>query len=754
MTETTLVNRLLKDIELLLVEDNPTDAELCLAQLAKAGLKVRADVVQTVHEFCARLAAKTYDVILSDYSLPTCTALDVLELLQQMEKDIPFILLTGLPSEEPAMECLRKGAFDYVHKERRGRLPVVVQRALEAKRWREERNRADQKAREFEKRYQRLAELSPDPLFIVADEKLTFANEPGARLLGAESPEPLLAKPFLWLVHPDSRAAASGHFEKLYGSAEVAHFDGKLMRLDGKAVTVKVAATGLTYRDRPAVQVIARDVTDRKRVEEAIQSMAAFAQFNPNPVLEFSRDGKLTYFNDAASAMARSLGKENLNAMLPPETVSIVQMCLTTGQSKLRMETGIGARTFSWSFFPIKQNQVVHCYVTDITERLNLEGQLRHAQKLESVGRLAAGVAHDFNNILTVIQGHTGLLRSEPNLNPETAESLRQVSRAAERASKLVSQLMTFSRKSIMQPKRLDLNEVLTRVSTLLHRTLGEDITYQFNYSPDLPPICADLGMIEQVIMNLAVHARDTMPKGGQLAISTSQVNVDPAYVQHQPEARVGRFVCMSFLDTGCGLEAEMVSRIFEPFTASKESANGSGLGLATAYAIVKRHHGWIEVQSQVGQGTTFKIYLPVYDQVSEPWAGAAGEAAIPGGHETVLVVEDEPPVRWTVKNILEKCGYRVLEAAAGVDALAIWHQHHNEVALLLTDLVMPAGLNGQELAEKFKAQNPKLKVIYTSGYSVEAAGKGLSLEDGISFLQKPYDAETLALTVRQCLDS
>ncbi|MBN2506286.1 MAG: response regulator [Verrucomicrobia bacterium] len=752
MTEanTELYSR--QPLNVLLVEDEPADAERALAELRGAGFQVHADTVQTAHEFCARLAARSYQVVLVDDTLPSCTGLELLELLHQMEKPIPFLLLTRLQDDALGMECLRKGAYDYVAKTRLARLPMLVQRAVETRRLRDERNQARQRAQDLEQRYQHLAELSPDPLFIISDDRIAFVNHPGVEMLGANSAQDLAGKPALSLVHPDSRMSVRERLDTLSGHAEVVVFHEKLVRLDGKPMDVKIAAIGLLYHEQPAVQLVAHDISERRRVEETIKSLAAFAEMNPNPVLEFARDGSLTYANEAALQMARSLGKNHPRAMLPGETVSIVQMCLTTGQNKLRMETSIGGRTFSWSFFPVKQNQVVHCYVTDISEPLSLEAQLRHAQKLESVGRLAAGVAHDFNNVLTVIQGHTGLLRSMPDLRPDMAESLQAVSRAAERASKLTSQLLTFSRKNVIQPRRLNLNDLLTATSTLLYRALGEDITFQFNFSPQLTPIFADPGLIEQMVMNLAVNAREAMPEGGQLVISTAMVDINEVYVHQHPDARKGRFVGLSFIDTGKGMDNATLSRLFEPFPAARESEAGSGLGLATVYGIVKRHQGWIEVQSQVGHGSTFKVFLPPHDQVSDHLASE--EPEVRGGTETILVVEDEPPVRWTVKNILQNYGYRVLEAAVGVDALAIWHQHHQDIALLLTDMVMPAGLNGQELAEKFKAQKNDLKIIYTSGYSVEIAGRGLSDLEGIRFLQKPYDAKTLARAVRCCLDS
>jgi nitrogen-specific signal transduction histidine kinase/CheY-like chemotaxis protein len=398
---------------------------------------------------------------------------------------------------------------------------------------------------------------------------------------------------------------------------------------------------------------------------------------------------------------------------------------------------------------------VVHCYVADVTERQHLEEQLRHSQKLESVGRLAAGIAHDFNNVLTVIQGHTGLLRSDPALTPPMSECVQAIARAAERGSKLTSQLLAFSRRNVLHPRRLNLNEVLTNLSGLLSRTLGEDITYQFRYASDLPAVYADLGLIEQVILNLAVNARDSMPRGGQLVITTSVGDIDASYVERQSaESRVGRFVCLSLADTGCGMDALTLSHIFEPFFTTKEVEKSSALGLATAYGIVKQHQGWIEVRSQVGQGSTFKVFLPPDDPSAQPWPEKVSDENVPHGSETILVVEDEPPVCWIVKDVLGRYGYKVLQAGNGVEALAQWHQHHSEIALLLTDMVMPVGLSGQELAEKFTAQKPGLKVMYISGYSLQAAGKGLSVLDGLNFLQKPFDGAKLALAVRHCLDA
>ena len=481
---------------------------------------------------------------------------------------------------------------------------------------------------------------------------------------------------------------------------------------------------------------------------------ATFAELNPNAVLELAADGAVIHFNAPAAELAQSIGREHSSDLLPTDVASIARMCMASGHKRLGVDVSVSGRMLSCSFFPIKASQTVHCYVSDVTDRQRLEAQLRHSQKLESVGRLAAGIAHDFNNVLTVIQGHTGLLRSDSAISPTMSESVQSIARAAERGSKLTSQLLAFSRRNVLRLQSVDLNEVLTSLSSLLHRTLGEDITYQFDYASELPAIHADRGLIEQVFMNLAVNARDAMPRGGQLVLTTSLTEIDSAYVERHPaEAREGRFVSLTVSDTGCGMDHVTLSRIFEPFFTTKEFGKGTGLGLATVYGIVKQHQGWIEVRSQMGQGTTFKIYLPPSSGPVENVGEARNEPGSLQGTETILIVEDEPPVRWIVKDVLTKYGYKVLEAGSGVEALALWHQHHDEIELLLTDMVMPVGLGGQELAEKFTAQKPELKVIFISGYSLPVAGRGFTVLDNLNFLQKPFDGARLALAVRQCIE-
>ena len=495
---------------------------------------------------------------------------------------------------------------------------------------------------------------------------------------------------------------------------------------------------------------LSQDITERQQAQEQIEKLAAFPQFAPSPVFELSATGEVTYFNAAAQTLSMLAGKAHPAEIVPPQSLPVVTECLRTGQPKVRLETKLGERTITWSFFPHSASRVVHCYGTDMTERLALEAQLRQSQKMECVGQLAGGVAHDFNNILTVIQGHAALILREP-ISAELTESAEQIAQASDRAANLTRQLLTFSRRQVLQPRHLDLNGVVCNMAKMLQRVLGEDIALNVRYASNLPPVHADPGMIEQVLINLAVNSRDAMPKGGQLDIQLKAVELGRRAAQTHPEARAGTFVVLTVTDTGCGIPAENVERIFEPFFTTKGVGHGTGLGLATIYGIVKQHQGWIRVESTVHRGTLFEICLPASEKPAALYSPTPRR--VRGGSECILLVEDEEPLRELVRCVLESYGYTVLDAATGRLALEVWQQHSERIDLLLTDIVMPDGITGRDLAETVKQQRPELRVLFSSGYSADIIGKDFVLADGVNFLQKPYSPQTLAETVRDCLD-
>jgi two-component system cell cycle sensor histidine kinase/response regulator CckA len=371
---------------------------------------------------------------------------------------------------------------------------------------------------------------------------------------------------------------------------------------------------------------------------------------------------------------------------------------------------------------------------------------------MEFIGQLAGGVAHDFNNILAVIQMQTDLLKAEGTLLPAQLDYAGEISAAAQRAAALTRQLLLFSRRQALQPRDLELTQSINDITKMLRRILGEEIQLQFKFAMQSLFIHADAGMLDQVLMNLAVNARDAMPAGGRLSIVTSTVDFDAATAAQNHPAMPGSFACLSVSDTGCGIPPEILPRIFEPFFTTKDVGKGTGLGLATVFGIVEQHRGWINVSSEAGHGTTFRIYLPRLDGLSPQKSGQPASISPCGGDETILLVEDDAFIRTSVRTALSKLGYGVLEAANGVEALEVWKQHRDKIHLLLTDLVMPDGINGKELGEQLLKENPKLKVIYASGYSAEIAGKDFSLKEGVNFLTKPFEAHKLAQTVRDCL--
>jgi signal transduction histidine kinase/HAMP domain-containing protein len=504
-----------------------------------------------------------------------------------------------------------------------------------------------------------------------------------------------------------------------------------------------------------AVATALAQTIERSRAEAKLQELAAFTQLNPNPAMELASDGTVTYFNAAALTLALSVHQEHPRAVLPPNVADILQNCLATRRSSTDLQTRFEDRTFAWSFHPVAAGRAVHCYVEDITARLNLENQLRQSQKMESVGQLAAGVAHDFNNMLTIIQGYAGILMAKPGLAPELFDPIQSVYFAAERAATLTRQLLMFSRKNVMQSKPLDLRVVVANMSKMLQRILGEPITLEFHPPPELPLVHGDDGMMEQVLMNLSVNARDAMPKGGTLTISLSPRSLDEDYLQTQPQARAGNFVCLRVTDNGCGMDGTTLTHIFEPFFTTKEVGKGTGLGLATVYGIVKQHGGWVEVTSEVGTGSTFSVLFPATNQTAREVKETSDPiAVIHGGSETILVVEDEPVLRDMAQLILADCGYRIIEAASGKEALDVWEQHKGDIDLVLTDMVMPEGVSGIELAEKLLVLRPDLKIIFTSGYTVDDLSTGfLTRTNNARFIQKPYTRAILAQTVRQAFD-
>jgi len=636
-----------------------------------------------------------------------------------------------------------------------------------------ERVRAEEALHESQQRFRDLFENSPDAI-LVEDLNGTVldVNLAGSLLYGLPR-EQLVGKNALNnLVPATQQEEARRNFEKM-ASGKWSRAESESLTAEGRTTPVEIRASRIEYGGGPALLLHIRDVTERREAEAALQSSETLFrsvwQNSETGLRLVNEEGVIVAVNDA---FCRLVGMEAQDLESQPFTMIYAAeedrekmlerhreafQARNTHRKPERQYVLHNGKALMLeiidSFIQLHGRPVLMLSLfRDVTTQRQLEEQLRQSQKMEAIGQLAGGVAHDFNNILTVIQGHASLLLAA-NLGESPGKSAEQIVQAAERAAGLTRQLLTFSRRQLIQPKQLDVNKVVGNMTNMLGRLLGEDVTLQLNYCQSPPMVEADAGMLEQVLLNLAVNARDAMSKGGQLAIRIAITDVDEAYSRGRSDARAGRFVCLSVTDTGTGISPENLSRVFEPFFTTKEIGKGTGLGLATAYGIVKQHHGWIEVESQVGNGTTFRIYLPYTGTNRSMPEKPTTQITVRGGNETILIVEDEPPVCELVSRVLGKYGYKVLSAGNAMEALEVWQDNKDRIVLLLTDLVMPNYMNGRELAEKLWGERPDLKVIFTSGYSADIVGKDFKLEPELNFLQKPYHPQILAMTVRRCLD-
>ncbi|QEG30215.1 Blue-light-activated protein [Gemmata obscuriglobus] len=510
------------------------------------------------------------------------------------------------------------------------------------------------------------------------------------------------------------------------------------------------------------------DVTERVAAETLLTSVLDNVL---DAVIGIDEGGTVRSFNRAAERIfgftaAEVLGR-NVNTLMPEPDRSrhdgYLANYLTTGSAKV---IGAGrevvARRKNGETFPadlavsafwLDDHRYFTGVVRDISERRQLEDQYRHAQKMEAVGRLAGGIAHDFNNLLTVINGYSKIVLDEmPDGDPHR-ESVGMVRDAGKRAAVLTRQLLAFSRKQVLQPTTLNLNDLLDGMSRMLAQLIGADVDLTVRGAPEPWPVRADAGQVEQVVMNLAVNARDAMPTGGRLTIETGNVTLDTGYTAAHPEARPGEYVRLAVTDTGCGMDVVTKARIFEPFFTTK-GENGTGLGLATVFGIVKQSGGHVEVYSELGVGTTFKVYLP-RDRSDPSPADSAGALRAPPtrGSETVLLAEDEDGVRRLAKMVLQRAGYTVLEAHHGGEALRICEQHEGPIHLLATDVVMP-NMGGRQAAERLRAMRPEMKVLFLSGYTDDTVVRHGVLEAEVAFLQKPFSPDALAQKVREVLDA
>jgi two-component system cell cycle sensor histidine kinase/response regulator CckA len=599
-----------------------------------------------------------------------------------------------------------------------------------------------------------------------------YANSAFARMVGLPSAQAVLGK--TWQQVYDPRDVTQLEAEVRACVQRTGKWSGQiaLHRPDKTTLPIEMAITLMAPNGTVCV---ARDISDRLKAERArdeteiryrmlVEQVAAVSY-----IAELGVNGQWLYVSPQVEAMFGYPAEEWLSTSkdwirhIPVEDHPIVHAAEEASsrgepfQAEYRITRKDGQTIWVSDTAVVVRGSdshpVMEGLIVDITDRKMLENQLLQARKMEAVGRLAGGVAHDFNNLLTIIKGYVEMALQRCMDRPELHGDIRRIENAADRAVNLVRQLLAFSRKQVLRPKILDLNAIVVNLDQLLRRLMNANIEMKTFVSKDVGAIKADPGQIEQVIMNLVVNARDALPNGGRILIETSNVDLDSAYTLDHAIVRPGPYVLLAVTDTGVGMTADTVAHIFEPFYTTKESGRGTGLGLSTVYGIVKQSGGYIWVYSEPAKGTTFKVYLPrVMDAVPTSTAPEMPLSTPPKGRETILLVEDEPAVRELIQMVLSERGYTVLEALVPEDAERLAGNNGAEIQLLLTDVVMP-GISGRELAKRLTAHHPHLRVLYMSGYTFNVIAQDGTLEEGISFLQKPFTPQLLTEKVREALD-
>ena len=757
-------------LRILLLEDRPSDARLVEVELKAAGFVFTLDRVQTEPDFLARLEPAP-DLILADYNMPQFDALRALRLLREHALDIPFIIVSGTIGEDIAVTAMKEGAHDYILKDRMRRLGPAIRSLLEQKKIQEAQRRLDVELREIERRFRQIAENIREVFLLVDTQmKQTFYVSPAYEEIWGQTCASLYANPASWsdAIHPEDRERT---LKEVMPHNRMVPFDVhfRILRPDGSMRWIR--ARGFPIRN-DAGEIyrfagIAEDITEQKHSAEVQARMAAIVDSSDDAIIGESLDGIITNWNKGAERLFGYTSEEVIGSpvlmLFPPGRLgeqTTIAANLQRGEYVHHIETVRRRKDgtpvdISLTLSPIRDEAGrligISKIARNISERLRLEAQLQQAAKMEAIGQLAGGVAHDFNNLLTVINGRSQLMMNRFKPGEKTYSELELIHRTGERAAGLTRQLLAFSRQQILEPVVLDLNAVAAEMDKMLRHLIREDIKLCSILDPALKRVKADPGQIKQVIMNLVVNARDAMPDGGKLTIETANVELSEEYCRARSKVKPGHYAMLAVSDTGHGMDAAVKAKIFEPFFTTKGLGKGTGLGLAMVFGVVKQSNGHIEVYSEPGKGTTFKVYLP---QSQDKSASSASESktltAI--GAETVLVVEDEEGIRELVRDLLEMSGYTVLAASNGKEALQLCQTHKGAIHLLVTDVVMPE-MGGPELVKRLKVQFPETKVLFTSGYTDHAIVRNGELEAGLSFIQKPFTPANLARKVREVLD-
>jgi two-component system, cell cycle sensor histidine kinase and response regulator CckA len=760
------VDAAMKQLRLLIVDDSPDDASLIVRHLQPEFTPVYHRV-ESAEEMHAALKKGGWQLVISDYLMENFSGLAALQMLHEHGVDIPFIMVSGQMGEDVAVEAMRAGAHDFLIKDRLSRLIPAIKRELKEALVRRERMLAEEALDTTEAHFRSLVEHSLVGIFMLQDDMLCYANPKFGQIFGYPPEDLIEQKSMLDMVSPGNREAMVDRFLRpLKENSESRHFFFTGQRSDGSPIELEMTGTPTQQDGSPAIIGTVLDITERKRAEAELNKLWHAVEQSPVSVIITDVHGTIEYVNPKVVEVSGYRVEELLgqkpsilkSGEMDREFYQDLWKTISAGREwhgDIRNKKKNGELFWeSGSISAVRdpEGRITH-YVAvkeDVTERKRAIDQLRQVQKMEAVGQLAGGIAHDFNNLLTVINGYSTLLTRGLESGSPMRKEAEQILRAGERAADLTRQLLSFSRRQIMEAKVLNPNNHVRSVEKMLRRLIGEHIELITALPTDVGFIKIDPGQLEQIIMNLVVNARDASEAGGSITVETANCELDEEFVQLHPGAVPGSFVRLSVTDHGIGMDDEVKRRLFEPFFTTKEMGRGTGLGLATVYGIVKQSGGYIEVISEPEKGARFNIFLPrVFQQAEAPKRPTFDEPM--DGTHTILVVEDEPGVLNLVVHTLRKRGFNVIETTDPEQGVTLFEEHQGEIELLLTDVVMPF-MSGPTLAEILTRKNPQLKVLFMSGHTENRASLEKILEQGVHFLPKPFTSDSLARKVRESL--
>jgi two-component system, cell cycle sensor histidine kinase and response regulator CckA len=764
-------------IRVLIVEHDQDDIELCLRELKRDGLAIDPKFAGTRAEFAAAVRNGSFDIILADYRLSNWTGIDVLNLARELGLDIPLILVTGTLGEELAVECIKRGINDYVLKHQLARLGLAIRRSLEEKALREGQARAQKALYESEVHYRSLVENAPEAIVVFDAETRAFvdANHRAEILFGLSRTELLCREPAD--LSPEKQPDGRSSFDSARAytlralNGETFHFEWVHRNAKGEDIPCEVFLAAIPLGSRRLVRGSIVDITDRKRSEAALRDSEAryrsLFESAKYGVYRTTLEGAILDVNPALVAM---LGYDSVDEVLalgqtenfyrdPVERHRLAGQLVRDGKVDaiadwLRkdgriIKVRIAAYRVHDSYSSYDRNQIV---VEDVTEHVALEKQLRQAQKFEAFGQLAGGIAHDFNNMIGAILGWAELGLDETPADSKLHTRFEKIRLQADRAASLTRQLLAFARRQALEPRQMNLNHVVTETLSLLEKIIGSNIEIKRDLAPDLAMVRADPAQMDQVLMNLCLNARDAMPAGGELRVETRNAEFDAAFCRLNPHVHPGRHVLLSVTDNGEGMDSATLDRIFEPFFTTKDPSKGTGLGLATVYGVTKQHGGVVFVDSELGKGTCFRVYLPIAEGAAEVSKRPAAAIPVCGGAETILVAEDHEGLRHLALETLSSLGYTVLAVADGEAAVELYSRRAQSIDLAILDVMLPK-LTGTAAHARMCALNGGPPVIFVTGYTADPDFERKIQAGSFNVLHKPFSPRELARKVREMLD-